>query len=96
MLDDVYLGGDAALASGDSYDVYSGQLDDGDSEATQRELGRRLDEGRTPVYPLDARRRLPLPGLWRRWRAFATRRARRDRRWDRCRRGGGPWSGRAG
>jgi 1-acyl-sn-glycerol-3-phosphate acyltransferase len=39
--------------------------------AELRELERRLDEGRTPVFPLDLRRRLPLPGLWRRWRALA-------------------------
>ena len=71
-LDDVYLGGDAALASGDSYDAYPGTSDTA-VDAEQRELERRVDEGRTPVYPLDDRRRLPLPGLWRRWRAFAMR-----------------------
>jgi 1-acyl-sn-glycerol-3-phosphate acyltransferase len=72
MADDVYLGGDAELASGDSYDPYPAAADTDDG-AEQRELERRVDEGRTPVYPLDDRRRLPLPGLWRRWRAFAMR-----------------------
>ena len=72
--DDVFLGDDAAaLASGESYDAYPSEADDVEHAAAQREVERRLDEGRTPVYPLDARRRLPLPGLWRRWRAFAMR-----------------------
>src|SRR5215475_12470279 len=43
----------------------------GGGSAELRELERRLDEGRTPVFPIDLRRRLPLPGLWRRWRALA-------------------------
>lgn len=68
--DDFYFGGDA-LASGDSYDAMPAV--DTEDGAAQREIERRLDEGHTPVYPLDARRRLPLPGLWRRWRALAMR-----------------------
>ncbi|HEY0479211.1 MAG TPA: lysophospholipid acyltransferase family protein [Kofleriaceae bacterium] len=36
-----------------------------------RELERRLAQQRTPVFPIDLRRRLPLEGVWRRWRALA-------------------------
>lgn len=71
--DDFYLGGEASLASGDSYEALPGDAIAADDGRAQREIERRLDEGRTPVYPLDARRRLPLPGLWRRWRALAMR-----------------------
>lgn len=39
--------------------------------AELRELERRLEQQRTPVFPIDLRRRLPLEGVWRRWRALA-------------------------
>src|SRR4051812_32920657 len=38
--------------------------------AELRELARRLEQQRTPVFPIDLRRRLPLEGVWRRWRAL--------------------------
>jgi len=40
-------------------------------EAELRELERRVEQQRTPVFPIDLRRRLPLEGVWRRWRALA-------------------------
>ena len=43
----------------------------GESEAALRELERRLENNRTPAFPIDLRKRLPLEALWRRWRAFA-------------------------
>src|SRR4029079_18212797 len=39
--------------------------------AELRELERRLEQQRTPVFPIDLRRRLPLEAVWRRWRALA-------------------------
>jgi 1-acyl-sn-glycerol-3-phosphate acyltransferase len=74
MLDDEYLGGEATQAPGGSDDAWAADLDDStDRGAEAREIERRLDEGGTPVYPLDARRRLPMPFVWKRWRAFAMR-----------------------
>lgn len=42
-----------------------------DEAAELRELERRVEQQRTPVFPIDLRRRLPLEGLWRRWRSLA-------------------------
>lgn len=42
-----------------------------ESSAAQRELERRLEHDRSPAFPIDQRRRLPLEQLWRRWRAVA-------------------------
>jgi 1-acyl-sn-glycerol-3-phosphate acyltransferase len=42
-----------------------------DREAELRELERRLEENRTPAFPIDFRKHLPLEGVWRRWRALA-------------------------
>lgn len=42
-----------------------------EDEAVLRELERRLEQQRTPAFPIDLRTRLPLEGLWRRWRALA-------------------------
>ena len=62
--DDVYLAEQAAAIA-----------DEGDharfDEAEMRELERRLEQQRTPVFPIDLRKRLPLEGVWRRWRALA-------------------------
>ncbi len=72
--DDVYFGGEAAMAPQQSRDEYPSMLDDStDLGAAQREIERRLEGGRTPVYPLDARRPLPLEFVWKRWRTFAMR-----------------------
>ena len=45
------------------------ELEDRDAEL--RELERRIEQQRTPAFPIDLRKRLPLEGLWRRWRALA-------------------------
>src|SRR5689334_11497255 len=44
---------------------------DFEREAELRELERRVEQQRTPAFPIDLRTRLPLEGLWRRWRALA-------------------------
>lgn len=68
--DDVYLGEEAALHNprelGGSY-VPSHVRE---SEAAMRELERRVEQQSTPVF-FDLRKRLPLEGVWRRWRALA-------------------------
>jgi 1-acyl-sn-glycerol-3-phosphate acyltransferase len=78
--DDVYLGGEAAVStSGDDRPVTGGDqwfssLDESaDPGAPMREMERRMETGRTPVYPLDARRRIPMEFVWKRWRALAMR-----------------------
>jgi 1-acyl-sn-glycerol-3-phosphate acyltransferase len=70
--DDVYLGGEATVPAelGGSYVSSQMPILDGNS-AEQRELERRLDAHRTPAFPIDLRRRLPLEALWRRWRTVA-------------------------
>ena len=40
-------------------------------EAELRELERRVEQQRTPVFPIELRKVLPLPALQRRWRALA-------------------------
>ena len=69
--DDVYLGGEATVLQeiGGSY-VPSRAAGEGEA-AELRELERRMEQHRTPVFPIDLRRRLPLEGMWRRWRALA-------------------------
>lgn len=84
--DDIYLGGEAAVpASHDDLtgsrdrastggDQWFNSLDEtADPDAPMREMERRMGTGRTPVYPLDARRRIPMEFVWRRWRALAMR-----------------------
>ncbi len=46
--------------------------DDDDLDGpTERELERRMEAQRTPVFPMDFRRHLPMEALWRRWRRVA-------------------------
>ncbi len=84
--DDIYLGGEASIstsASGDGAaadddrargDRWFSSLDEtSDPDAPMREMERRVETGRTPVYPLDVRRRIPLEFVWKRWRALAMR-----------------------
>jgi hypothetical protein len=40
-------------------------------DAALRELERRVEHNRTPAFPIDLRKRLPLEAVWRRWRALA-------------------------
>ena len=42
-----------------------------DHDAELRELERRVAEQRTPAFPIELRQRLPLQGVWRRWRQLA-------------------------
>ena len=67
--DDVYLGEQAAAIVADhaADEEASSRFD----VAEMRELERRLEQQRTPVFPIDLRKRLPLEGVWRRWRALA-------------------------
>ncbi len=43
----------------------------GETDAALGELERRLENNRTPAFPIDLRKRLPLEAVWRRWRALA-------------------------
>ena len=67
--DDVYLGGEATVPA----DLGGSHVPSrSDAELAElRELERRVEQQRTPVFPIDLRRRLPLEGVWRRWRALA-------------------------
>lgn len=67
--DDVYLGEEATIPAelGGSYVPSRAESE----SAELRELERRMDQQRTPVFPIDLRRRLPLEAVWRRWRALA-------------------------
>jgi 1-acyl-sn-glycerol-3-phosphate acyltransferase len=78
--DDLYLGGEAAVStSGDDRpaagaDRWFTSLDESaEDDAPLREIERRVETGRTPVYPIDARRRIPMEFVWRRWRTLAMR-----------------------
>jgi 1-acyl-sn-glycerol-3-phosphate acyltransferase len=62
-----FLGSDYADSSDKSGPVRS----DLEDEAVLRELERRVEQQRTPAFPLDLRVHVPLEGLWRRWRALA-------------------------
>jgi 1-acyl-sn-glycerol-3-phosphate acyltransferase len=42
-----------------------------ESAAELRELERRLEQQRTPAFPIDIRKHLPLEAVWRRWRQLA-------------------------
>jgi 1-acyl-sn-glycerol-3-phosphate acyltransferase len=42
-----------------------------EGEAELRELERRLEQQRTPAFPIDVRKHLPLEAVWRRWRQLA-------------------------
>ncbi|MBA3393995.1 MAG: acyltransferase family protein [Deltaproteobacteria bacterium] len=64
--DDVYLGDDTPMPTEHgSYDASD------DRGAELRELERRVEQHRTPVFPIDLRKRLPLEAVWRRWREIA-------------------------
>lgn len=67
--DDVYLGEEAVIPQelGSPHHNFNSE----ESAAQLRELERRVEEGRSPVFPIDLRRRLPLEGVWKRWRALA-------------------------
>jgi len=60
--DDVFLGEEATMPP---------VTPTHDAEAELRELERRVEQQRTPAFPIDLRRRLPLEAIWRRWRSLA-------------------------
>jgi hypothetical protein len=64
--DDIYLG-EAADLEGE----LAGSPEGVPELRELRELERRVEQQRTPVFPIDLRRRLPLEGVWRRWRSLA-------------------------
>jgi 1-acyl-sn-glycerol-3-phosphate acyltransferase len=69
--DDVYLGEEAVVPPGE-YRSYTSSLPRADLDSAEvAELERRIGADRTPAFPLDLRRHLPLEALWRRWRALA-------------------------
>ncbi|HET9483724.1 MAG TPA: lysophospholipid acyltransferase family protein [Xanthomonadales bacterium] len=67
--DDVYLSAQAAAIADDHAADHAAESRF--DEAEMRELERRVEQNRTPVFPIDLRKRLPLEGMWRRWRALA-------------------------
>jgi len=73
--DDVYLGEEGALprelAEQERMHVPSVAADEVDMDAEHAELSRRLEQQRTTAFPIDLRKRLPMPALWKRWRALA-------------------------
>ncbi|HWO25078.1 MAG TPA: lysophospholipid acyltransferase family protein, partial [Kofleriaceae bacterium] len=70
--DDVFLGEEAVVPEelGGVHSMAPPTLEDA-ANAELRELERRVEQHRTPAFPIDLRRRLPLEGLWRRWRSLA-------------------------
>jgi 1-acyl-sn-glycerol-3-phosphate acyltransferase len=71
--DDVYLGEEAGMRELDGTTIPPsfGGRDADREDAEMRELERRVEQQRTPVFPIDLRRRLPLEAVWRRWRSLA-------------------------
>lgn len=71
--DDVYLAEHTAASGGPGLPFESHEDDEAGryDEAVLRELERRVEQHRTPAFPIDLRKRLPLEGVWRRWRALA-------------------------
>lgn len=69
FLGDDYLGGEASIAHDIGGSHVPSDLRAGAAEL--RELERRVEQRRTPVFPIDLRKRLPLESVWRRWRALA-------------------------
>ena len=67
--DDVYLGEEGAIPA--EMRGSHGPSGPDREDAELRELARRMEQQRTPVFPIDLRRRLPLEAVWRRWRALA-------------------------
>lgn len=66
------LGGWPSDLAGDAPAAAAPGDDDDDLDApTERELERRIEAQRTPVFPIDLRRHLPMEALWRRWRRVA-------------------------
>jgi 1-acyl-sn-glycerol-3-phosphate acyltransferase len=67
--DDVFIGEEAVIPPGLADANVTQPITERAAEL--RELERRLEQQRTPVFPIDLRRRLPLEAVWRRWRQLA-------------------------
>jgi 1-acyl-sn-glycerol-3-phosphate acyltransferase len=67
FLEDDYLGGDTVPTEMPATFVPEPR----DHDAELRELERRVEQHRTPAFPIDLRKRLPLEAVWRRWRSLA-------------------------
>jgi 1-acyl-sn-glycerol-3-phosphate acyltransferase len=67
--DDVFLGEETVVPPGEyrRQRYHEGAV----ADAELRELERRVDAQRTPVFPLDVRRRIGMSFLWKRWRQLA-------------------------
>lgn len=64
-------GSEATVLPGEYGHVRSRMPSLEDDAAELRELERRMDAQRTPAFPIDLRKKLPLEAVWRRWRAIA-------------------------
>jgi 1-acyl-sn-glycerol-3-phosphate acyltransferase len=69
FLSDDYLGGEATVPT--EMPPTHVPSDHGEGHAELRELERRIEQQRTPAFPIDLRKRLPLESVWRRWRSLA-------------------------
>jgi 1-acyl-sn-glycerol-3-phosphate acyltransferase len=69
--DDVFLGEEAVIRQELGGEHSMAPQTSEAVAAELRELERRVEQQRTPAFPIDLRRRLPLEGVWRRWRALA-------------------------
>jgi 1-acyl-sn-glycerol-3-phosphate acyltransferase len=70
----IYLGEEANVALDNATALagsYVPSHPEAAGDAELQELARRIEQQRTPAFPIDLRRRLPLEGVWRRWRALA-------------------------
>lgn len=65
------FGGEASVLPGEYGSIPSRMPSTDQDGAEWRELERRMDAQRTPAFPIDLRKKLPLEAVWRRWRAIA-------------------------
>lgn len=68
--EEVYLGEEAGVPPGE-YAPPAPAFERRPDDAELAELERRIDADRTPMFPVDLRKHLPLEAVWRRWRALA-------------------------
>jgi 1-acyl-sn-glycerol-3-phosphate acyltransferase len=69
--EDVFVGAEGAVPPGEYGSIRSPEASVDPREL--RELERRVESQRTPAFPIETRRRVPLPFLWRRWQKLAMR-----------------------
>lgn len=70
-LDEDALGVERAVLPGEYPSLQGSPRPSDVHSAEMAELERRMNADRTPAFPLDPRRHLPLEALWRRWRSLA-------------------------